>query len=113
MPIRLPVAPAASAWPCGRSLEIEESRAIAGYGEQASRPSATRAPVVILEHVIEEEKEHYREVSSDRSSPYGHYQAPGGTHTIDAKAVLDEMLAKRNQGRKQPGAWITATPSTE
>jgi VIT1/CCC1 family predicted Fe2+/Mn2+ transporter len=25
---------------------------------------------------------------------------------VDPKAVLAEMLAKRNQGRKQPGAWI-------
>ena len=25
---------------------------------------------------------------------------------MDPKAVLEELLAKRNQGRKQPGAWI-------
>ncbi len=25
---------------------------------------------------------------------------------VDPKAVLDELLAKRDQGRKQPGAWI-------
>ena len=36
----------------------------------------------------------------------GHYPAPAGAHKIDAKAVLNEMLAKRNQGRKQPGSWI-------
>jgi vacuolar iron transporter family protein len=85
-----------------RRLEIEESRAIAGYGEQL-KALGDEGSIVILEHVIEEEKEHYRELGS---LIRGHYQAPGGTHTIDAKAVLDEMLAKRNQGRKQPGAWI-------
>jgi VIT1/CCC1 family predicted Fe2+/Mn2+ transporter len=36
----------------------------------------------------------------------GHYPQPTGTHKIDAQAVLEELLAKRNQGRKQPGSWI-------
>ena len=36
----------------------------------------------------------------------GHYTGPAARPKIDAKAVLEEMLAKRNQGRKQPGAWI-------
>ncbi len=85
-----------------RRLEIEESRAIAGYGEQL-KALGDEASVAILEHVIEDEKEHYRELGS---LIRGHYQAPAGAPKIDAKAVLDEMLAKRNQGRKQPGAWI-------
>jgi vacuolar iron transporter family protein len=85
-----------------RRLEIEESRAIAGYGEQL-KALGDEGSVVILEHVIEEEKDHYRELGS---LIRGHYQAAAGTPKIDAKAVLDEMLAKRNQGRKQPGAWI-------
>jgi VIT1/CCC1 family predicted Fe2+/Mn2+ transporter/rubrerythrin len=85
-----------------RRLEIEESRAIAGYGEQL-KGLGDEASVAILEHVIEDEKEHYRELGS---LIRGHYQAAAGSPKIDAKAVLDEMLAKRNQGRKQPGAWI-------
>jgi VIT1/CCC1 family predicted Fe2+/Mn2+ transporter/rubrerythrin len=85
-----------------RRLEIEESRAIAGYGEQL-KALGDEASVAILEHVIEDEKEHYRELGS---LIRGRYQAPAGAHKIDPKAVLDEMLAKRNQGRKQPGAWI-------
>ena len=37
----------------------------------------------------------------------GHYPQPAGAHTRSTpKAVLDEMLAKRAQGRKQPGSWI-------
>jgi len=85
-----------------RRVEIEESRAIASYGEQL-KSLGDDGSVAILEHVIQDEKDHYRELGS---LIRGHYQAPGGAAKIDAKAVLDEMLAKRNQGRKQPGSWI-------
>jgi VIT1/CCC1 family predicted Fe2+/Mn2+ transporter/rubrerythrin len=85
-----------------RRLEIEESRDIARYGEQL-KALGDEGSVAILEHVIQDEKEHYRELGSLLR---GHYLAPAGAPKIDAKAVLEEMLAKRNQGRKQPGAWI-------
>ncbi len=85
-----------------RRLEIEESRAIARYGEQL-KALGDDASIAILERVIEDEKEHYRELGSLLR---GHYAAPASAPKIDPKAVLDEMLAKRNQGRKQPGAWI-------
>jgi VIT1/CCC1 family predicted Fe2+/Mn2+ transporter/rubrerythrin len=85
-----------------RRLEIEESRHIASYGEQL-KALGDEGSVAILEHVIQDEKDHYRELGS---LIRGHYHSPAGTTKIDAKAVLEEMLAKRNQGRKQPGAWI-------
>ena len=85
-----------------RRLEIEESRDIARYGEQL-KALGDEGSIAILEHVIEDEKDHYRELGSLLR---GHYSAPAGAPKIDAKAVLDELLAKRNQGRKQPGAWI-------
>jgi VIT1/CCC1 family predicted Fe2+/Mn2+ transporter/rubrerythrin len=85
-----------------RRLEIDESRAIARYGEQL-KALGDEDSIAILDHVIEEEKEHYRELGSLLR---GHYQAPAGAPKIDVKAVLDEMLAKRSQGRKQPGSWI-------
>ena len=85
-----------------RRLEIEESRDIARYGEQL-KDLGDEGSVAILEHVIEDEKDHYRELGSLLR---GHYTAPAGAPKIDAKAVLEELLAKRNQGRKQPGAWI-------
>jgi VIT1/CCC1 family predicted Fe2+/Mn2+ transporter len=66
-----------------RRLEIEESRHIATYGEQL-KALGDEGSTAILDHVIEDEKDHYRELGS----------------------VLEEMLAKRAQGRKQPGAWI-------
>ena len=85
-----------------RRLEIEESRHIANYGEQL-KALGDEGSMAILDHVIEDEKEHYRELGSLLR---GHYTAPSGAAKIDPRAVLDEMLAKRNQGRKQPGSWI-------
>jgi VIT1/CCC1 family predicted Fe2+/Mn2+ transporter/rubrerythrin len=85
-----------------RRLEIEESRAIANYGEQLKSLGDPES-IAILEHVIEDEKDHYKELGS---LIRGHYQQPAGAPKINAQAVLDEMLAKRNQGRKQPGSWI-------
>ena len=85
-----------------RRLEIEESRHIASYGEQL-KALGDEGSIAILDHVIEDEKEHYRELGSLLR---GHYTAPAGAPKIEAKAVLEELLAKRNQGRKQPGSWI-------
>jgi VIT1/CCC1 family predicted Fe2+/Mn2+ transporter/rubrerythrin len=85
-----------------RRLEIEESRHIANYGEQL-KALGDEDSIAILEHVIEDEKDHYRELGSLLR---GHYTAPAGAPKIEARAVLDEMLAKRSQGRKQPGSWI-------
>jgi vacuolar iron transporter family protein len=85
-----------------RRLEIEESRHIANYGSQL-KDLGDEGSAVILEHVIEDEKEHHRELGSLLR---GHYVPPEGAPAVDPKAVLDEMLSKRNQGRKQPGAWI-------
>ncbi len=85
-----------------RRLEIEESRHVANYGEQL-KALGDEGSIAILDHVIEDEKDHYRELGS---LIRGHYTAPAGTPKIDAQAFLNELLAKRNQGRKQPGAWI-------
>jgi VIT1/CCC1 family predicted Fe2+/Mn2+ transporter/rubrerythrin len=85
-----------------RRLEIDESRDIAKYGEQL-KSLGDEESVAILDHVIEDEKDHYRELGSLLR---GHYTQPTGAHKINAQAILDELLAKRNQGRKQPGSWI-------
>lgn len=85
-----------------RRLEIEESRHIANYGRQL-KDLGDNDSIDILNHVIEDEKDHHRELGSLLR---GHYLAPAGTPKVDPKAVLDELLAKRNQGRKQAGSWI-------
>jgi len=85
-----------------RRLEIEESRHIANYGSQL-KELGDEGSIAILDHVIEEEKEHHRELGSLLR---GHYMAPAGAPKVDPQAILDELLAKRNEGRKQPGSWI-------
>src|SRR3569623_1358542 len=85
-----------------RRLEIEDRRHIANYGRQL-KELGDDGSVAILDHVIEDEKDHHRELGSLLR---GHYQASASAPKVDPKAVLDELLAKRDQGRKQPGAWI-------
>lgn len=83
-----------------RRLEIDESRHIATYGAQL-KELGDSGSTEILHHVIEDEKMHHRELGSLLR---GHFTP--SAHKVDAKAVLDEMLAKRDKGRKQPGAWV-------
>ena len=85
-----------------RRLEIEESRHVANYGKQL-KELGDKGSIAILEHIIDDEKEHHRELSS---LIRGHYQAGPHAPKVDPKAVLDEMLSKRNKGRPAPGAWI-------
>jgi vacuolar iron transporter family protein len=85
-----------------RRLEIDESRDIAMYGTQL-KDLGDEDSIAVLNHVIKDEKDHYRELGSLLR---GHYSAPAGAPKIDPKVVLEELLAKRNLGRKQPGSWI-------
>ena len=83
-----------------RRLEIDESRHIANYGAQL-KELGDEGSLDILHHVIEDEKMHHRELGSLLR---GHFTP--ASHKVDPKAVLDEMLAKRDKGRRQPGSWI-------
>jgi VIT1/CCC1 family predicted Fe2+/Mn2+ transporter/rubrerythrin len=86
-----------------RRLEVEESRHIANYGTQL-KDLGDEGSIAILEHVIEDEKEHYRELGSllrGRS-----HTVQGGKTIVDAKSLLEELLAKRNRGRQAAGSWI-------
>jgi len=85
-----------------RRLEIDESRDIARYGTQL-KELGDEASIAVLNHVIKDEREHYRELGALLR---GHYSAPAGAPKIDPKALLGELLAKRDLGRKQPGSWI-------
>jgi len=85
-----------------RRLEVDESRDIARYGTQL-KELGDEGSIAILNQVLKDEKEHYRELGALLR---GHYSAPAGAPRLDPKAVLEELLAKRNQGRKQPGSWI-------
>ena len=85
-----------------RRLEIDESRDIAKYGTQL-KELGDEDSIAILNQVLTDEKEHYRDLGALLR---GHYSAPAGAPRLDPKAVLEELLAKRNEGRKQPGIWI-------
>jgi VIT1/CCC1 family predicted Fe2+/Mn2+ transporter/rubrerythrin len=85
-----------------RRLEIDESRDIAMYGTQL-KELGDEGSAAILNQVLIDEKEHYRELGSLLR---GHYSAPAGAPKLDPQAVLEELLAKRNLGRKQPGSWV-------
>jgi VIT1/CCC1 family predicted Fe2+/Mn2+ transporter len=84
-----------------RRLEIDESRDIARYGQQL-KELGDGPGIAILERVIEDERDHYQQLSSLIRRRY-----PRSTiETADAKSQLEELLAKRGgQGRKAAG-WI-------
>ena len=86
-----------------RRLEIDESRHIANYGSQLKQ-LGDEDSIEILNHVIEDEQQHHRELGSLLRGRHG--RSVVGAHKVDPKAILDEMLAKRDKGRRQPGSWI-------
>jgi len=88
-----------------RRLEIDESRAIALYGQQLKEFN-DEPSLAILKQVIEEEREHYQELSSLIRQRY-----PRRTHPLDgdpakAQALLDELLAKRNRSSRPAAGWV-------
>ncbi len=86
-----------------RRLEIDESRDIAKYSQQL-KALGDAPSVAILERVIEDEQEHYRELSKlIRRRPAGKGAPASG---LDPKALLEQLLAKRNQGRSHTAGWI-------
>lgn len=86
-----------------RRLEIDESRDIARYGQQL-RELEDDPSIAILKQVIADEEVHYRELSSLIRERYP--QRKEKQPHIDPKSMLEELLAKRNEGRTQAGGWI-------
>jgi vacuolar iron transporter family protein len=85
-----------------RRLEIDESRDIAKYSQQL-KELGDAPSLAILHRVIEDEQEHYRELSSlIRRFPARAGRAPAA----NPKAALEQMLTKRNQGRAHTAGWI-------
>ena len=86
-----------------RRLEIEESRAIATYAKQL-RELADEPSLEILKRVIEDEEEHYRELSDLIGNRYPREIAQTGTK--QAREQLDELLAKRAGSGRRSSGWI-------
>ena len=86
-----------------RRLEIDESRAIAHYGQQL-QDLGDQPSIAILHQVIQEEQEHYRELGSLIQN---HYPASAiAEMKADPKAEIAELLAKRTNSGKQAASWI-------
>jgi vacuolar iron transporter family protein len=84
-----------------RRLEIDESRDIAKYSQQL-KSLGDASSLAILDRVIEDEQEHYRELSR----LIRRYPSRVKTPAADPKALLEQMLTKRNQGRAHTAGWI-------
>ena len=86
-----------------RRLEIDESRAIANYGQQLKELD-DEPSLVILRRVIEEEREHYLELSSLIRERYPRRaQELAGS---EVKTQLADLLAKRGGSGRQAAGWI-------
>lgn len=85
-----------------RRLEIDESRDIAKYSDQL-KALGDAPSLAILKQVIEDEQDHYRELSGliRKQKPLS-----GARAASNPQALLDQMLAKRNKGRQHAAGWI-------
>jgi VIT1/CCC1 family predicted Fe2+/Mn2+ transporter/rubrerythrin len=82
-----------------RRLEVEESRDIAKYGRQL-KELGDEPSVAILQEVLADEREHYR-ILSGLILRSGH-RPP----SPDAAAVLQDLLARRDRGRRHAAGWV-------
>ena len=86
-----------------RRLEIEESRDIAKYSQQL-KALGDEPSLAILKRVIEDEQQHYRELSGliRKQMPRSTTSPPA----TDPKKLLEQMLARRNSNRHHTAGWI-------
>jgi VIT1/CCC1 family predicted Fe2+/Mn2+ transporter/bacterioferritin (cytochrome b1) len=86
-----------------RRLEIDESRAIAKYGQQLEE-LGDEPSIGILRQVMQDEQEHYWELGNLIRN---HYPASAvADMKADPKSVIAELLAKRSTSGKQAAGWI-------
>ena len=86
-----------------RRLEIDESRAIAMYGQQLKELDDD-ASVAILRRVIEEEREHYIELGTLIRERYPRRTQETAPST--PQELLAELLSKRRGSASQTAGWI-------
>ena len=84
-----------------RRLEIDESRDIAKYSLQL-KELGDEPSLSILKRVLEDEQEHYRELTR----LIRRYPSRARTPVADPKVLLEQMLARRSQGRSHTAGWI-------
>lgn len=86
-----------------RRLEIDESRAIALYSRQLRELDDPKS-LEILHKVIEEEREHYHELSALIRRHYPPRAVE--ERRVNPQALLDDLLAKRKDSSRQAAGWI-------
>lgn len=86
-----------------RRLEIDESRDIARYGRQLEE-LGDEPSVEILHQVIEDEQQHYNDLSSLIRNHYP--PAAVAEVTADPKTLIEELLAKREKNGPKAAGWI-------
>lgn len=84
-----------------RRLEIDESRDIARYGQQL-KELGDEPSIAILNQVIADEQEHYRELSE----LIRHRYPKPPVNSEVARQELDELLTRRNRSGRQTAGWI-------
>jgi vacuolar iron transporter family protein len=84
-----------------RRLEIDESRAIADYGRQL-KELGDEPSIAILEQVIRDEQEHYRELTELVRHRYPRPMVSSEA----ARRELDELLTQRRGSGRQTAGWI-------
>jgi VIT1/CCC1 family predicted Fe2+/Mn2+ transporter len=86
-----------------RRLEIDESRDIAKYGRQLEE-LGDEPSVAILEQVIYDEQQHYRELGSLIRD---HYPATAVAEVkADPRSLIAELLSKRANAAPRAAGWI-------
>lgn len=88
-----------------RRLELDESRDIAKYGRQMKEFGDERS-LEILREVIEDEREHYHTLRDLIRSVGPHAHRIRQIKPSEARLLLDELIAKRDQGQHRAAGWI-------
>lgn len=88
-----------------RRLELDESRDIAKYGRQL-RELADERSVEILQKVIADEREHYQTLRDLIRAGGRHGHRVRQLNPGEARQLLDELIAKREQGQPHAAGWI-------
>ncbi len=86
-----------------RRLEIDESRDIARYAKQL-REIGDEPSIAILKRVIDDEEEHYRELSELLRGRYPKQITE--SQNKQAREQLDELLARRSGSGRRTAGWV-------
>jgi VIT1/CCC1 family predicted Fe2+/Mn2+ transporter/rubrerythrin len=88
-----------------RRLELDESRDIAKYGRQLKQ-LGDEGSLEILRQVIEDEREHYRTLRDLIRTGGSRPHRVRELKPLEARQLLDELIAKREQGQPRAAGWI-------